>query len=141
MLSGIVAEPLDLFDHLAAMGARVVADDLAGGARRLYPAEGARRPVRAARRAACWAARPIPPGATPSPPGRSGSRSRWRRAAPGAWSSTTPSSASRSCSTCPSSAATWRRPAIPLLHVEVELSGSLSQQTLTRLEAFVETLR
>ncbi|MFH1330660.1 MAG: 2-hydroxyacyl-CoA dehydratase family protein, partial [Actinomycetota bacterium] len=38
MLSGIVAEPLEIFDHLAALGARVVADDLAGGARRRYPA-------------------------------------------------------------------------------------------------------
>jgi benzoyl-CoA reductase/2-hydroxyglutaryl-CoA dehydratase subunit BcrC/BadD/HgdB len=29
----------------------------------------------------------------------------------------------------------------PLLHVEVEMGEGLSQQTLTRLEAFVEVLR
>ena len=36
LLSGIVPEPMELFDEIQAMGARVVADDLACGTRRLY---------------------------------------------------------------------------------------------------------
>lgn len=36
MLSGIVPEPMELFSHLTAYGARVVADDLACAGRRVY---------------------------------------------------------------------------------------------------------
>ncbi len=36
LLSGIVPEPMELFDEIQAMSGRVVADDLASGTRRLY---------------------------------------------------------------------------------------------------------
>jgi benzoyl-CoA reductase/2-hydroxyglutaryl-CoA dehydratase subunit BcrC/BadD/HgdB len=46
MLSGIVPEPMDLFDHLEEMGAGVVIDDLACCGRRIYIDDGDADPYR-----------------------------------------------------------------------------------------------
>ena len=141
MLSGIVAEPLDLFDHLAAMGARVVADDLAGGTRRIYPpAEEESDPFE--RLAAGLLGGP--PDPTRGDP--IGARAAWLQAhmrASGARGLVVydPKFCEPELFDVPLLRKHLAAAGFPLLHVEVELTGSLSQQTLTRLEALVETLR
>jgi benzoyl-CoA reductase/2-hydroxyglutaryl-CoA dehydratase subunit BcrC/BadD/HgdB len=140
MLSGIVAEPPDLFDHLAAVGARVVTDDLAGGTRRLYPAEGEGDSFER------LAARLLggPPDPTRGDP--IAVRARYlheRMEASGARGLVVfdPKFCEPELFDVPLLRKHLAAAGFPVLHVEVELTGSLSQQTLTRLEAFVETLR
>lgn len=140
MLSGIVAEPLDLFDHLADMGARVVTDDLAGGTRRLYPPEGKGDPFER------LAARLLggPPDPTRGDP--IAARAAWlqeQMRASGARGLIVfdPKFCEPELFDVPLLRKHLATAGFPVLHVEVELTGSLSQQTLTRLEAFVETLR
>jgi benzoyl-CoA reductase/2-hydroxyglutaryl-CoA dehydratase subunit BcrC/BadD/HgdB len=140
MLSGIVADPLDLFDHLAGMGARVVADDLAGGTRRLYRTDMHRTPW------ARLAARLLggPPDPTRGDP--IADRARWlveQMKASGARGLVVydPKFCEPELFDLPRLRHHLGKAGYPLLHVEVELTGSLGQQTLTRLEAFVETLR
>lgn len=140
LLSGIVAEPLELFDHLAAMGARVVADDLASGERRIYPADGGGDPFER------LAARLLagPPDPTRGDP--IAARARYlqeRMEAAGARGLVVydPTFCEPELFDVPLLRKHLAAAGFPMLHVEVELTGSLSQQTLTRLEAFVETLR
>jgi benzoyl-CoA reductase/2-hydroxyglutaryl-CoA dehydratase subunit BcrC/BadD/HgdB len=140
MLSGIVADPLDLFDHLARLGARVVADDLAGGARRLYPAGPSGDPYER------LAARLLsgPPDPTRGDP--IADRARWLTAqmeASGARGLVVydPKFCEPELFDLPRLRHHLGAAGYPVLHVEMELQGALSQQALTRLEAFVETLR
>ncbi|MBP1632231.1 MAG: hgdB [Acidobacteria bacterium] len=140
MLSGILAEPLDLFDHLAAMGARVVTDDLAGGRRRLYSAAPATDPYER------LAARLLsgPPDPTRGDP--IAARARWlqeQMAASGARGLVVydPKFCEPELFDLPRLRHHLAAAGYPLLHVEVEMNGTLSQQALTRLEAFVETLQ
>jgi benzoyl-CoA reductase/2-hydroxyglutaryl-CoA dehydratase subunit BcrC/BadD/HgdB len=128
MLSGIAADPLDLFDHLA------------GGARRLYRIDTAADPW------ALLAARLLsgPPDPTRGDP--IADRARWliaQMAASGARGLVVydPKFCEPELFDLPRLRRRLGEAGYPLLHVEVELSGALSQQTLTRLEAFVETLR
>lgn len=140
MLSGIVSEPMDLFDHLNGLGARVVADDLACGGRRIYgPADGGDPYQRLADRLL---------GAPPDPTRGSpiAERVRWLQAR-------MESSGARGlliydvkfCEPelfdVPLLRSHLAEAGFPLLHVEVEMGEGLSQQTLTRFEAFVETLQ
>jgi benzoyl-CoA reductase/2-hydroxyglutaryl-CoA dehydratase subunit BcrC/BadD/HgdB len=140
MVSGIVAEPLGLFYHLAAMGARVVADDLAGGSRRLYPeAPGGDPFERLAARLLAG-----PPDPTRGDP--IDARAKYlagRMAAEGARGLVVydPKFCEPELFDVPRLRTHLAAAGYPLLHVEVELGGSVDQQTLTRLEAFVETLR
>jgi hypothetical protein len=139
MLSGIVAEPLDLFDHLAAFGARVVADDFAGGTRRRYPTATADDPFE--RLAAAML------GGPPDPTRGDPIARRARHLA-----ETMDASRARGlviydptfCEPELFDVPLLRRhlgdAGYPVLHLEMELTGAVSQQTLTRLEAFVETL-
>ncbi len=140
MLSGIVADPLDLFDHLAQLGARVVANDLAGGARRRYPAGPSGDPCER------LAARLLggPPDPTRGDP--LADRAQWLIAqmeASGARGLVVydPKFCEPELFDLPRLRRRLGAAGFPVLHVEMELQGVLSQQTLTRLEAFVETLR
>ncbi|MFH1330736.1 MAG: 2-hydroxyacyl-CoA dehydratase family protein [Actinomycetota bacterium] len=140
MLSGIVPEPLELFDHLAVMGARVVADDLASGTRRLYPVEDGGDPHER------LAARLLsgPPDPTRGDP--IAARARWlqeQMEASGARGLVVydPKFCEPELFDVPLLRRHLGAAGYPLLHVEVELTGGLNQQTLTRLEAFVETLQ
>jgi benzoyl-CoA reductase/2-hydroxyglutaryl-CoA dehydratase subunit BcrC/BadD/HgdB len=140
LLSGIVADPPDLFDQLAAVGARVVADDLAGGTRRLYPPDGPGDPF------ARLAARLLsgPPDPTRGDPITARvSHLVGRLQASGGRGVVVydPKFCEPELFDIPRLRAHLGAAGYPLLHLEVELSGSLGQQTLTRLEAFVETLR
>jgi len=140
MLSGIVAEPLDLFDHLSAMGARVVADDLASGRRRVYPLQDGGDPhTRLATRLLGG-----PPDPTRGDP--IAARARHLREQMGAAGARglviyDPKFCEPELFDVPLLRRHLSAAGLPVLHVEVELTGSLTQQTLTRLEAFVETLR
>jgi benzoyl-CoA reductase/2-hydroxyglutaryl-CoA dehydratase subunit BcrC/BadD/HgdB len=140
MLSGIVPEPPTLFDHLAAAGARVVADDLACGARRLYPDHAEPDPFRqlAGRLLAA------PPDPTRgSPIGERAAHLRQTIEANGARGLVIYDV--KFCEPelfdVPLLRTHLGEAGVPLLHIEVELGEDLSQQTMTRLEAFVETLR
>ena len=140
MLSGIVADPPDLFDHLAAVGARVVADDLAGGERRLYPPAGDGDPfTRLADRLIA-----SPPDPTRGSPIAERAAHLCRRMeASGARGLVVYDV--KFCEPelfdVPLLRSHLAESGFPLLHVEVEMGEDLGQQTLTRLEAFVETLR
>jgi len=140
MLSGIVAEPPELFDHLAAVGARVVADDLASGARRLYPAGEEGDPF--ARLAAGLLGGPPDP-TRGDPIAARASHLRQQMEAAGARGLVVydPKFCEPELFDVPLVRKHLAAAGFPVLHVEVELTGGLSQQTLTRLEAFVETLR
>lgn len=140
MLSGIVAEPPELFDHLAAVGARVVADDLASGARRLHPAGDEGDPF--TRLAAGLVGGPPDP-TRGDPIAARASHLRERMEAAGARGLVVydPKFCEPELFDVPLVRKHLAAAGFPVLHVEVELTGGLSQQTLTRLEAFVETLR
>jgi benzoyl-CoA reductase/2-hydroxyglutaryl-CoA dehydratase subunit BcrC/BadD/HgdB len=140
MLSGIVAEPPELFDHLAAMGARVVADDLASGARRFYPTGDGGDPFE--RLAAGLLGGPPDP-TRGDPIASRASHLRRQMEAAGALGLVVydPKFCEPELFDVPLLRKHLAAAGFPVLHVEVELTGSLSQQTLTRLEAFVETLR
>ena len=141
MLSGIVADPLDLFDHLARLGARVVADDLAGGARRLYPAGPSGDPCER------LAARLLggPPDPTRGDP--IADRAQWLIAqmeASGARGLVVydPKFCEPELFDLPRLRRHLGAAGLsPCCTSRWSCSGALSQQTLTRLEAFVETLR
>jgi benzoyl-CoA reductase/2-hydroxyglutaryl-CoA dehydratase subunit BcrC/BadD/HgdB len=140
MLSGIVADPLDFFDHLALFGARVVADDLAGGSRRLYPAATSGDPCER------LAARLLGGPPDPTRGDLIADRARWliaQMAASGARGLVVydPKFCEPELFDLPLLRRHLGAAGYPVLHIEMELQGALSQQTLTRLEAFVETLR
>ena len=139
-LSGIVAEPLDLFDRINDAGGRVVSDDLACGARRLYPPSDAADPFdRLADQ--LMAAPPDPTRGSPI-------AHRVRvltdlMAATGAEGMIVFDVAfcEPELFDVPLLRRHLGRAGYPVLHVETELGGVLTHQTLTRIEAFVETLR
>ncbi|MCJ7725033.1 MAG: 2-hydroxyacyl-CoA dehydratase family protein, partial [Acidimicrobiia bacterium] len=140
VLSGIVAEPLELFDRINDAGGRVVGDDLACGARRIYPPSDASDPFdRIADRLL----------ASPPDPTR-GSPIADRVAM------LTDLMASTGAAGLMVFDVPFCEPELfdvpllrrhlgetghPMLHVEAELAGVLSHQALTRIEAFVETLQ
>jgi len=140
MLSGIVVEPLELFDHINGMGARVVADDLACGTRRLYPVATGGDPF------ALMARRLL--GGPPDPTRGSPIAARVtalvdRMAATGAAGLLVYDV--KFCEPELFDVPLLRKhlgaAGYPVVHVEVELGEVLQQQTLTRIEAFVETLQ
>jgi len=139
MLSGIVAEPFDLFDHLAAMGARVVADDLAGGTRRIYPPEEADDPFeRLAAR--MLSGPPDPTRGDPIAARAAYLQGQMETAGARGLVVYDPKFCEPELFDVPLLRRHLGEAGFPLLHLEVELNGGLTQQTLTRLEAFVETL-
>jgi benzoyl-CoA reductase/2-hydroxyglutaryl-CoA dehydratase subunit BcrC/BadD/HgdB len=140
MLSGIVAEPPGLFDHLAAAGARVVADDLACGARRLYPDTADGDPfARLAHR--LLAAPPDPTRGSPIAERAAHLRTRMEESGARGLVVYDVKFCEPELFDIPLLRSHLGEAGFPLLHVEVEMGEDLSQQTLTRLEAFVETLR
>ena len=140
LLSGIVAEPLELFDHLAAAGARVAADDLACGSRRLYPQVAAGDPhERLADR--LLGAPPDPTRGSPIAERAAHLRRRMEESGARGLVVYDVKFCEPELFDVPLLRAHLAGAGYPLLHVEVELGEDLGQQALTRLEAFVETLR
>jgi len=140
LLSGILAEPLELFDHLATAGARVVADDLACGARRLYPQVAEGDPYdRLADR--LLGAPPDPTRGSPIAERAAHLRHRMEESGARGLVVYDVKFCEPELFDVPLLRAHLAETGYPLLHVEVELGEDLGQQALTRLEAFVETLR
>jgi benzoyl-CoA reductase/2-hydroxyglutaryl-CoA dehydratase subunit BcrC/BadD/HgdB len=140
MISGIVPEPMELFDRINEMGARVVADDLACCSRRLYRPSGASDPFQ--RMVDSLLDAPLDP--TRGSPILERARAVSRRMA---------ESGARGllvydvkfCEPELFDVPLLRKhlaaEGFPMLHVEFDMAGSIAQQTLTRIEAFVETLQ
>lgn len=138
MISGIVPEPMELFDVIADAGGAVIADDLACIGRRLYPPTDATDPF--VRMAASLLGAPV--DATRCGPIRDRAREIClQMQAVGARGLIvyTPKFCEPQLFTVPDTTATAQRYGFPVLHLEFEMGG-LSQQLRTRIEAFVEML-
>lgn len=139
MLGGIVAEPLALLDQLNDVGAHVVADDLACGWRRVLPLSDLADPFER------WAARFFagPPDSTRSDPVAVRSDDLiMRMTATGARGLLV-----YDLTFCepelfyvPLLRQRLTGAGFPVLHLEMEAQPEVPSQTLTRIEAFVETL-
>ncbi len=140
MLSGIVPEPMDLFDSINTAGARVVADDLACVSRRLYPRGRAEDPF--ARMADSLLSGPLDP--TRGSPIRDRAEALiGRMNAHGAKGLLVYDV--KFCEPelfdLPVLREQVTAAGLAMLHVEFDMGGAVSQQTLTRIEAFVEMLQ
>ncbi len=140
MLSGMVCEPMELFDHINAMGGCVVADDLACGYRRLYPAVDAGPPFERMARAIL--------GAPPDPTRGTTLAERAAELIKRMKASGAKGLVVYGVKYCepelfelPRLRAYLADAGYPMLHVEHELEITVPQQLLTRIEAFVETLQ
>jgi len=140
MISGIVPEPMELFDRINAMGARVVADDLACCSRRLYRPGGRSDPFE--RMTDLLIDGPLDPtrGSPILERARTVSRRMTESGARGLLVYDV-----KFCEPELFDLPLLRKhlapEGLPMLHVEFDMTGSVDQQTLTRIEAFVEMLR
>ncbi len=143
MISGIVPEPMEVFDHVGEAGGRIVADDLACCSRRLYPSdeppdEGMDPFEHIARRLL---------GAPPDPTRGSPIAERARFLADRLERSGAKGLLVYDLKFCepelfdlPMLRRHLQERGFPMLHVEMDLEKSLAQQTVTRIQAFVETI-
>lgn len=139
-LSGIVAEPLDLFDRINDAGGRVVSDDLACGARRLYPPSDSADPFdRLADQ--LMAAPPDPTRGAPIAQRVGVLADLMAATGAGGMIVFDVAFCEPELFDVPLLRRHLGRAGYPVLHVETELGGALTHQALTRIEAFVETLR
>lgn len=139
LLSGIVAEPLALLDGINEVGAHVVADDLACGWRRVLPPSAHPEPYqRLAERFMAG-----PPDATRADPVQVRVDDLAARAAAAGARGVLVYDV-KFCEPelfyLPLLRERVAAAGFPVLHVEVEVSPEIPSQTLTRIEAFVETL-
>ena len=140
MLSGMVCEPMDLFDHIDAMGGCVVADDLACGYRRLYPPVDTGPPLERIARALL--------GAPPDPTRGTTIEERATALIDRMKASGARGLLVYGVKYCepelfelPRLRAYLAEVGYPMLHVEHEVGVTVPQQALTRIEAFLETLQ
>ena len=140
MLSGIVAEPLELFDRINEMGAHVVADDLACGYRRVYPPAAESNPF--ARLAAqLLACPPDPTRGSPIEQRLAALTSRMRESGAQGLLIYDVKFCEPELFDIPLLRKRLAAAGLPVLHVEFEMGMTVSRQVLTRIEAFVETLQ
>jgi benzoyl-CoA reductase/2-hydroxyglutaryl-CoA dehydratase subunit BcrC/BadD/HgdB len=140
ILSGILPEPMDLFEALAGMGGRVVADDLACCGRRLYPPGRSGEPFRRMAERIVYA----PPDPTRGNP----IQERLEHLLRLVDASGAKGVVFYNVKFCepelfdyPDLGRGLQRAGIPSLTVEVDLNDPVSQRVLTRLEAFLEMIR
>lgn len=141
LVSGIVPEPMDLFDRLNAMGLHVRADDLACCSRRIYsqlpvgsdPAQAVARSLMSA-----------PPDPLTGAP----LKDRFEHLLKRMGESESRGLLVYDVKFCepelfdlPRLRDAMTQAGYPVLHIEHEMGSSLSNQTLTRLEAFAEMLK
>ncbi len=138
LLSGIVPEPMDLFDRLSELGGRVVADDFACCGRRIYPAVKDRDPFRRMARRLL--------GNPPDPTRGHPIRQRADHLLNTAKTTGARGVIFYGLKFCepeffdlPLLRQELPAAGLPVLSLEVEMEG-LSQQVLTRIEAFLEML-
>jgi len=139
LLSGVVPEPMLLFDEIQAMGARVVADDLACGTRRLYQPGTANEPF--ARMAERLLSGPPDPTRGSSIAERTAHLKRLI-ADSGAKGVLIydPKFCEPELFDVPLIRKKMEAEDIPVTYVEFDMGEPLPQQTLTRIEAFVEMI-
>jgi benzoyl-CoA reductase/2-hydroxyglutaryl-CoA dehydratase subunit BcrC/BadD/HgdB len=140
MMSGIVPEPMDIFDEIANMGARVVDDDLACLSRRIYPAINDPDPWHRMARALLGAA-PEPTLGSPIPERVSHVRNKMQASGASGLLVYGIKFCEPELFYLPLLRAGLEEAGLQLLHVEFDLGPTLPVQTLTRIEAFVEKLR
>jgi benzoyl-CoA reductase/2-hydroxyglutaryl-CoA dehydratase subunit BcrC/BadD/HgdB len=140
MLSGIVPEPMSLFDALNDMGATVVADDLACGSRRLYRrTEDADPYARLAQ--LLMSGPPDPTLGTPIAERAEYLTGRMRAAGARGLLVYDVKFCEPELFDLPQLRDHLAAERLPMLHVEFETATTMSQQTLGRIEAFVEMLQ
>jgi len=140
MVSGIVAEPMELFDRLNEMGAQVVADDLACGARRLYPFSDRSDPfARIAER--LMGNPPDPTRGSPIEQRIDMLQAQMADAGARGLLIYDVKFCEPELFDVPLVSRHLRAAGYPVVHVEVEIGETLSNQTVTRLQAFVEMLQ
>lgn len=139
MISGIVAEPLELFDQIEEMGAHVAGDDLACGFRRVYsPSERADPLERSANR--LQSSPPDPTCGTPIHERVDALQTRMRALGARGMLVYDPKFCEPELFDVPLLRKHLSAVGFPVLHVEFEMGEGLPHQTLSRIEAFVETL-
>ncbi len=138
MISGIVAEP-ELFDQIEDMGAHVAGDDLACGFRRVYSPSTQADPLeRAANRLMTSPADPT--CGTPIQVRVDTLQTRMRALGARGLLIYDPKFCEPELFDVPLLRKHLNALGFPVLHVEFEMGDSLPHQTLSRIEAFVETL-
>ncbi len=140
MLSGIVCEPMDLFDQINSAGGRIVADDLACGYRRVYPSVTDGPPLERLARAILGAP-PDPTRGSPIAERDAALIQRMRETGAKGMLVYGVKFCEPELFDLPRLRAHLADAGFPLLHVEHELTPEVSQQVLTRIEAFLETLQ
>jgi benzoyl-CoA reductase/2-hydroxyglutaryl-CoA dehydratase subunit BcrC/BadD/HgdB len=140
MISGIVIEPMELLDRLAEIGGRIAADDLACGYRRVYPRVESGPPLERIARSLLDAP-PDPTRGTPIAERATDLIHRMRESGAKGLLMYDVKFCEPELFDVPRLRRRLADAGYPMIHVEHELGGSLAQQTLTRIEAFVETLR
>ena len=139
LLSGIVPEPMELFDEIESMGARVVADDLACGMRRLYSKGTAEEPfARMAER--LLSAPPDPTRGSPISERVAHLKNLIEKSGARGVLIYDPKFCEPELFDVPLIRKKLEAEGIPVTYVEFEMGEPLSQQTLTRIEAFVEMI-
>lgn len=140
MLSGIVCEPMEMFDQINSMGASIVADDLACGYRRVYPSVADGTPLERIARS-LRAAPPDPTRGSPIAERAAALAARMRETGAKGLLVYNVKFCEPELFDLPRLRAHLADAGFPLLHVEHELTPEVSQQALTRVEAFLETLQ
>jgi benzoyl-CoA reductase/2-hydroxyglutaryl-CoA dehydratase subunit BcrC/BadD/HgdB len=139
MISGIVAEPLELFDQIEAMGAYVTGDDLACGFRRVYSLSTESDPLeRSANRLLTSPADPT--CGTPIQVRVDTLQTRMRAMGARGLLIYDPKFCEPELFDVPLLRKHLNEAGFPVLHVEFEMGETLPHQALSRIEAFVETL-
>ena len=140
MLSGIVCEPMALFDQINSSGGCIVADDLACGYRRVYPPIGDGPPLERLARALLGAP-PDPTRGSPIAARAAALVTRMRETGAQGLLVYDVKFCEPELFDLPLLRAHLAEAGFPMLHVEHELTPEISQQALTRIEAFLETLK
>jgi benzoyl-CoA reductase/2-hydroxyglutaryl-CoA dehydratase subunit BcrC/BadD/HgdB len=139
MISGIVADPLELFDRIDDMGAHVAGDDLACGFRRIYSASAEHDPlVRTANR--LMSCPPDPTCGTPIHERVEALQTRMRALGARGLLIYDPKFCEPELFDVPLLRKHLSQAGFSVLHVEFEMGEAIPHQTLSRIEAFVETL-
>jgi benzoyl-CoA reductase/2-hydroxyglutaryl-CoA dehydratase subunit BcrC/BadD/HgdB len=140
MMSGIVPEPMAVFDAINAMGATIAADDLACGSRRLYRRTQGDDPY--ARLAeSLMSGPPDPTLGTPIAERAEHLASRMRETGARGLLVYDVKFCEPELFDLPQLRDHLAGLGLPMLHVEFEPAPTIAQQTLNRIEAFVEMLR
>jgi benzoyl-CoA reductase/2-hydroxyglutaryl-CoA dehydratase subunit BcrC/BadD/HgdB len=140
MISGIVIEPMELLDRMPEIGGRIVADDLACGYRRLYPSVEQGPPFERMARSLLGGP-PDPTCGTPVAERAADLIRRMKESGARGLLVYDVKFCEPELFDLPLLRRRLADAGFPMTHVEHELGGTLSQQTLTRVEAFLEMLR